>query len=124
MKPFFFAYDNILDSRWGTIHLHHMVTLQEKNKKIYDELVQGNFVVHDSFRRFSDIALDQAHEHNNCLIKSDGGVIGITENESALLCWMTSSPAICQLIQIFSLVSNDQSLKSHHEVHKRFFLVM
>ena len=118
MMPFFFADDNILDSRWGTIHLHHMVTLQEKNQKIYDEFVKGNFVVHDSFRRFSDIALDQAH---NCLIKSDGGVIGITENESAPLCWTTSSPAICQLIQRFSLVSKDKSLKSHHEVHKRFF---
>ena len=102
--PFFFADDNILDSRWGTIHLHHMVTLQEKNQKIYDKFVKGNFVVHDSFRRFSDIALDQAHEYNNCLIKSDGGVIGKTEKESALLCWMASSPAICQLIQIFSFV--------------------
>ena len=66
MMPLFFADDNILDSRWGTIHLHHMVTLQKKNQKIYDELMKGNFVVHDSFRRFSDIALDQAH---NCLIK-------------------------------------------------------
>ena len=82
-------------------------------------------MLHEFYRKMSGIALDQAHEHNNCLIKSDGGVIGITENESALLRWMTSGPAICQLIQSFSLVPNDQSIKSHHEdipsVHKSFF---
>ena len=86
--PYFFANDNTHYSRWGTIHIHDMLTLQDTNPTIYDEFIQGNFVLLESSRIFSGVALDQAHEHNNRLVKSDGGVIGITENETALLPWM------------------------------------
>ena len=58
MLPFFFADEQIHYSRWGTINLHDMVTLQGKNQKIYDEFVKGNFVLHKFYRRFSGIALD------------------------------------------------------------------
>ena len=54
------------------------------------------------------MALDQAHEHNNAFIKADGGAVGITENLSALLRWMTSGPQISQLIKDF-----DMTKKSH-----------
>ena len=100
----FFANDNTHYSQWGTIHLHDMLTLQETNPAIYEEFVNGNFVLHESCRNFSGVALDQAHEHNIGLVKSEGGIIGITENETALLRWMTSGPEICQLVKSYEIV--------------------
>ena len=126
LMPYLFANDNTHYSRWGTIHLHDMVTLQETNPSIYDEFISGNFVLHESCGRFLGVALDQAHEHKNCVIKLDGGIIGITENESALLRWMTSGPAICQLIQSSELLTQNKLTKySHHDdipsAQKNFF---
>ena len=63
--------------------------------------MKGNFVLHESSRTFSGIALDQAHEHNNRLVKSGGRVIGITELETALLCWMTAGPEVCHLVKSY-----------------------
>ena len=116
IMPYFFANDNTHYSRWGTIHLHDMLNLQENSPSVYNEFINGNFVFHESNRTFSSVALDQAHEHNNRYVKSDGGVIGITENESALLRWMTSGPQICQLVKSYEESTSDPAKKtSHHE---------
>ena len=48
--------------------------------KLNAEFEKGNFTVHKSPRLFSSIAIDQAHEQNNALVKSDGGAIGLTED--------------------------------------------
>ena len=71
-----------------------MLDLKENDPTIYDEFVKGNFVLHKSSRMFLGIALDQAHEHNDCLVKSDGRVIGITEHETALLRLVTAGPEV------------------------------
>ena len=42
-------------------------------------------MLHKSVRQFCRLALDQVHEQNNALIKSEGGALGITERPSALL---------------------------------------
>ena len=99
--PFLFANDNTHYSRWGSVHLNDMLALSETHRSVYREFMKGNFVFHESNRQFSGLALDQAHEHNNAFVKADGGVIGITENPSALLRWMTSGPQISQLIKDF-----------------------
>ena len=58
IMPYLFANDNTHYSRWGTIHLHDMLNLKEKNQHIYDQFVQGNFVLHESNRKFLGVALD------------------------------------------------------------------
>ena len=116
IMPYLFANDNTHYSRWGSIHLHDMLNLQKTHPNIYDEFLNGHFVLHESSRIFSGVALDQAHEHNNRLVKTDGGVIGITENETALLRWMTSGPEISQLVKSYEVSANDNSKKtSHHD---------
>lgn len=35
-------------------------------------------------KRFSAIALDQAHEQDNAVVKGDSGAVGLTENPAAL----------------------------------------
>ena len=44
------------------------------------EFHNGNFVVHKSCREFSALAIDQAREQTNTVIKGDGGAIGVTED--------------------------------------------
>jgi hypothetical protein len=72
-----------------------MFELQNTNPVVYKEFVNGHFVLHESNRQFSGIALDQPHEHNNTHVKSEGGAIGITEKTSALLLCMTAS--VCNM---------------------------
>ena len=43
-----------------------------------------------SRRKFSSLAHD--HEQLNAIVKGDGGIIGITENEAALTRWAVSGP--------------------------------
>ena len=114
IMPYFFANDNTHYSRWGTVHLHDMLDLKENDPSIYDEFVKGNFVLHESSRIFSGIALDQAHEHNNRFVKSDGGVIGITEHETALLRWMTAGPEVCHLVKSYKEAADGTKNKTNH----------
>ncbi len=78
IMPYLFANYNTHYSRWGTIYIHDMFELQNTNPDVYKEFVNGHFVLHESNRQISGIAHDQAHEHNNAHLKSDGGAIGIT----------------------------------------------
>ena len=41
-------------------------------------------MVYKTVSKFSARAIDHAHEQNNALVKSDGGVVGLTENPAAL----------------------------------------
>jgi len=50
---------------------------------VYDQFVLGAFTSNLT-GMFSSIWLDQAHEHLNAQVKSDGGAIGLTENPGAL----------------------------------------
>ena len=124
--PYFFANDNIHYSRWLTIHLHDMITLSDCHPDVYEEFQRGHFALHKSQRAFSGMALDQVHEQNNAVVKSDGGAIGITENPSALLRWMTAGPEVCQLVTDYEEKSKGQDKEQilHHEdipsAQKRF----
>ena len=68
-------------------------------------------------RKFSSLAHDQVHEQPNEIVKGDGGILGITENEAALTLWTISSPGTARLLMGY--VEN-HSLKrkatdNHHE---------
>ena len=45
--------------------------------------------------------IDQAHEQNNACIKGDGGVVGLTDNPSALLRWMVAGPEVAKATEEF-----------------------
>ena len=50
-----------------------------------------NWVLQKATNRFSAIPLlDQAHEQENAKVKGKGGVVGLTENPTALKRWMIS----------------------------------
>ncbi|CAB4002221.1 Hypothetical predicted protein [Paramuricea clavata] len=75
-------------------------------------------------RRFSSIAVDQAHKQNNTLVKGDGGDIGLTENPGALRLWMISGPEIARMITEFeddtAFITDEKTdqAKHHEERHR------
>ena len=48
------------------------MVLEEQYPDVANEFQKGNFVIHKSRRDFSAMAIDQAHEQNNTVIKGDG----------------------------------------------------
>ena len=100
-----------------------MISLKESHPGIFEEFLQGNFVVKKTQQKFSSIPTDHAHEQNNKCVKGDNGAVGLTKNTSELLRWMVSGPEIAPVIsefhstQEFTKRSADQMEKDvqHHE---------
>ena len=107
LTPWFFALDHTNYARWIPVHLRDMAELSSKHPAIVKEFNDGKFVVHKTPRVFSDIAIDQAHEQNNALIKGDGGAVGLTDNRSALQRWMVAGPEVARVVKEF-----------HNELHQ------
>ncbi|KAJ8366786.1 hypothetical protein AAFF_G00342400 [Aldrovandia affinis] len=98
-----------------------MVTLVTKHPSVYAQFLAGNFTVKKTTHAFSAIALDQAHEQNNALVKGDGGAVGLTENPAALRRWMVSGPEMARLISEFQATTEKRMKKTelkHHEQTK------
>lgn len=77
-----------------------------------------------TLRRFSSIAIDQAHEQNNAMVKGECGAVGLTENSNALRQWMLSSPEMARLVNEFeaSMAPNTGTKENpkHHVEHRSF----
>ncbi|KAJ8385835.1 hypothetical protein AAFF_G00181910 [Aldrovandia affinis] len=98
-----------------------MVTLVTKHPSVYTQFLAGNFTVKKTTHAFSAIALDQAHEQNNALVKGDGEAVGLTENPAALRRWRVSGPEMARLISEFQATTEKRMKKTelkHHEQTK------
>lgn len=116
--PYFFANNNVNYARWLPIHLKDMICLEEMQPRIAAEFRSGKFVVHKSSRAFSALAIDQAHEQSNAVIKGDGGAIGITEDPSALRRWMVAGPEVSFLVGQYETLCGAKDTNEevqHHE---------
>ncbi len=60
--------------------------------------MHGSVLCTISDRYPTAIAIDQAHEEANAVIKGDGDTVGITEDPSILRRWMVAGPAVSQLV--------------------------
>eukprot|EP00745_Piridium_sociabile_P026562 TRINITY_DN4240_c0_g2_i9.p1 TRINITY_DN4240_c0_g2~~TRINITY_DN4240_c0_g2_i9.p1 ORF type:complete len:1084 (-),score=281.98 TRINITY_DN4240_c0_g2_i9:490-3741(-) len=119
--PYFFA-NNVNYARWLPIHFRDMVTLEQKHPQLAQEFQSGNFVVHKSSREFSAMAIDQAHEQANAVIKADGGAIGVTEDPAALRRWMVAGPEVSHLVAQHEAASGTKEgieHTGHHEQTER-----
>ena len=116
--PYFFANNNVNYARWLPIHLRDMLSLEQHHPQLALEFQIGNFIIHKSDREFSSLAIDQAHEQANAVIKGDGGVIGVTEDASALRRWMVAGPEVSHLVEQYeatSGVKGKAKCTKHHE---------
>lgn len=118
--PYFFALDHINYARWLPIHLRDMLALQTTHPGIYQEFEKENFPVRKTESKFPNIAIDQAHEQNNAIVKGDGGAIGLTEDPAELRRWMVAGPEISRFIDEFTGLCgnvNEKREKHHEETH-------
>ena len=51
--------------------------------------------------KFSLIAIDHAHEHNNGIMKEESGIIGLTQDANGMLCWAVSGLELVRVISEF-----------------------
>ena len=65
------------------------------------QFMNGNFTVCKTNRLFSSLALDQAHEHHNAAVNSDGGAVGLTQSPEALRHWMVAGPELVRVTSEF-----------------------
>ncbi len=79
LAPWFFALDHINYARWLPVHIKDMKALRSDVKLVLEQ----NWVLTKTRRKFASMPLDQAHEQNNETVKGSGGAIGLTENPAA-----------------------------------------
>ena len=75
--------------------------LEKTHPGIFEEFWASGFVAKKTKRSFSAIALDQAHEQCNALVKGEEGAVGLTNNPSALRRWMVAGPEIAGMVEEF-----------------------
>ncbi|CAE1246962.1 unnamed protein product [Acanthosepion pharaonis] len=105
-----------------------MISLEKQHPEVAREFHNGYFVFHKTDRKFFAMAIDQAHEQNNDVIKGDGGAVGLTEDPSALRRWMVAGPEISKFVVGYEAISGSKEAKKgsqHHEqsptAQKAFF---
>ena len=117
LAPLMFSLDHHNYARWLPVHIRDMLTLSTAHPQIFEQFHAGHFVVKKSERGFSLIALDQNHEQQNAILKGDGGIVGITEDESALRRWLITSSDISRVVQEYKSSFQDLKYKDtrHHD---------
>ena len=92
------ALDHYHYARWLSIHIKDLQQLETSCPSVYRQFMVGHFVTQKSTRKFSTTAHDQIHEQLNAVVKGDGGILGITEDEQALRRWMIGCPEISRML--------------------------
>ena len=104
MIPYFFANNNLNYARWILIHLRDTMVLDEQHPDVAREFHKGNFVIQKCRREFSAMAIGQAHQQNNAVIKGDGGAICLTEDPASLRRLMVAGPEVRRLLAAYETV--------------------
>lgn len=114
LVPLFFALDHHNYARWLPVFIKDMYYLPDS---IRAEFEKGHWTVTPSYRRFSAMPIDQAHEHANKRVKGVGCIIGLTENPDMLERWIVTGPEISRVLEEFTTVndSDDSEWRPHHE---------
>ena len=121
MLPWFFALNHTNYACWLPVHLRDTSAVQQTAPGVFLQFEKGLFTVYKSPRWFSAIAIYQAHEENNGMVKGDGGAVGLTENPSALRRWMISGPEMARLVSEFEAsMTTEVEVQGadHHEVQR------
>jgi hypothetical protein len=119
MLPWFFLFDHPNYARWLSVHVADLELLPTSAPDVHAEFCNGNFALRKTQKPFSALAVDQAHEQHNAIVKGDGGAIGLTQDPTALRRWMLAGPEICRLLEEFTN-ANKSSQELHHEQYPAF----
>ena len=115
--PWMFALDHVHYARWLPVYLRDLETLDEFAPSLFKHFLDGHFTVKKTNNNFSNIAIDQAHDQNNKLVKIDGGAVGILDSPRALLKWAVVTPEISSKDEEHE---EHEDAQLHHEDTKPF----
>ena len=90
------------------LHVDHLLKLEYTWPDVYKEFCNGHFVINKTKNPFSSLALDQAHEQNNAVIKGVGDAIGSPSQDvdATLQRWEIAGPEVVRLLNEYE--------KCHH----------
>ena len=117
LTGFFFALDHYNYAHWLPIHIRDMKSLPAT---FFTDFKQ-HWVVSKTKNRFSSMPLDQSHEQENAKVKGKGGVIGLTENPTALERWLICGPEIAKCLSEFESQTTRHETSAIHLHHEEGF---
>ena len=94
--PWMFALAHVHYTRWLPLYLRDLEMLHAPS--LYKQFLDGHFTVKKTNCNFSNIAIDQAHEQDNKLVKIDAGAMGILDSPHPLPKWSVASPEITSML--------------------------
>ena len=127
---YIFAFNHYNYTRWLTIHVDDFMKLELVCFNVYKEFCSGKFVIQKTIKPFSAVALGQAHEQDNAIIKGVGGAVSLLSKDmdSALRRWKVAVPEVSRLLekyeQLYNITSNENKgkhRKDYTEFQKTFF---
>lgn len=122
MLPWFFLLNHLNYARWLTVHIKDLEMLPSTAPTINSEFNNGKFVISKTKTLFSALAIDQAHEQNNAMLKADGGAVGLMQDPVSLRRFTVAGPEVSSLLTEFK-IQTDNSLENtavHHEQYNSF----
>ena len=80
------------------VYLAEMHNLQNTDQIIWEAFLQGEFSVAKTSIPFTAFGVDHAGEQMNKVLKIEGGIVGISRNETASTRYFLTAPIIAQII--------------------------
>lgn len=116
---YFFAHDRLNYARMIPLYLAEMASLKESDPEIFEEFLQGNWVVNKNEEvPFCALGADHALEHINRSMKVSGGLVGITLNPSARTKFFLIAPEMARLAGEAKDMAGmcSQAQRQHHKL--------
>ncbi|KAG0714477.1 hypothetical protein GWK47_014076 [Chionoecetes opilio] len=111
MLPWFAHYDHTNYTCWGVIYGADISQLDSSHPDIYQQFMDGDYVVKSTRKSFNQISTDLALEHVNKVGKVAGGLIGITRTDSARDKWCLAynerSRIVDEITSMFGMAIDD-----------------
>ena len=119
LLPYFHAHDQFNYGRWGPLYVADMLEMQTTDPDLWNFLNEGNFAIAKHHASFTAIDPDHAIEQEHKKMKSKGGFIGITGNESAFEKYFIIAPTLSRAVDEFkdyAGIESRQATSLHHEL--------
>ena len=95
---YFFAHDQINYTRLSSVYIASMLVLKQTDPST-SEYLEENFSVNNTCMPFTSIGSDHALKQNNRMMKTIGGIVGLTQNQSSLNRYFMIAPVLNQLFE-------------------------
>jgi hypothetical protein len=114
---YFFAHDKLNYARLTPVYLGDMKALAQTDTEVWEEFMEGNWVVNKHMVPFCAIGPDHALEQVNRMMKVAGGLTGITLNPYARTKFFLVAPELARLAEEARNMADlpKTKAKHHHE---------